>query len=287
MLLIDSNALAHRAIHSTGEMEFQGERTGVIYGFLNQVLTLHRKFPEQTFAFAWDSRRSWRSLMYPAYKMNRRKELNPHEKLEKEQNMFQFTLLRTEILPALGFANNWMVTRCEADDLIAMAVKYQTLCAWTIVSGDEDYWQLLGHCNVYSPGKNSMMTLARFRNETGLHNPLDWAKVKAIAGCSSDNIAGVEGVGETKAIQYLLNKLPDGVIKTRLQSREAKEIIDRNLPLVTLPADGVYGVPLMPVLPDAFSWERAAQTFRQYGLNSFLHGDDSDSWQEIFNNPNL
>ena len=37
--------------------------------------------------------------------------------------------------------------------------------------------------------------------------PFEWHKVKAIAGCSSDNVKGVAGVGEITAIKYLKGEL--------------------------------------------------------------------------------
>jgi 5'-3' exonuclease len=89
---------------------------------------------------------------------------------------------------------------------------------------------------MYNPGKKKAVTLQSFSKETGLE-PWEWAKVKAIGGCKTDEVPGIPGVGEKTAIKYILGKLkPDSAAYKAIKAN--KEIITRNRKLVELPFEG-------------------------------------------------
>ena len=106
-----------------------------------------------------------------------------------------------------------------------------------------------------------MTSLESFQAQWMLH-PSKWAKVKAIAGCSSDNIEGVEGVGNVKAAQFLR-----GTLKGKIADKIAGSwpMIKRNYGLVKLPFPGTK---LVSIGDNEFSqegWDRMAV---KYGMNS-------------------
>jgi len=256
----------------------------VIFGFLQKIFTLSKKFHSTDFIFCWDSRKSYRKLIYPEYKANRekkRQESTDQEKKDMKMAFDQFTELRRVILPKLGFNNVFMQAGYEADDLIAKAVqdndnKYHTI----VVSTDQDMYQLLDQCAIYN-----------FKTKKKLHQSFfiekyfipcyDWANVKAIAGCSGDNVTGIEGVGEIKAVQYLRDKLPSGVIKERIKSKEGQEIIKRNLPMVKLPFEGRRKLD-MRLKKNNLTKKQFIDVFVDYGFQSFLKPEALQKWVEAF-----
>lgn len=284
-IIVDCNAVAYRVYWGMPQdLSFQGNDTSIIYGFLMQIRKLAEDFKSNQFLFVWDSPKSYRKMIYPQYKANRLSQLTDIQRENLKIAKDQFEELEFDVLPAMGFKNIYSVNGYEADDIIA----YFTIRLpdnYLIVSSDEDLYQLLYRsrsveCRIYNGRK--VFTLDDFVKGYGLNDPTDWIRVKAIAGCSTDNVQGVEGVGETKAIQYLRGTLPDGKVKKRIQ--ESKDIIQRNLDLVCLPF--VRGAkPLIPSLDYPGDDELFAvdfmETFRNYGFASFL-GDNFQKWRSAF-----
>lgn len=234
VLILDSNNIGHRAHFTTGPLSYKGRPTGVIYGFLNQLLTLAKKTTPDEVVFTWDSRKSVRKEYYPFYKENRKKEEGPDQAMLDA--FAQFKQLRKEILPELGFANNFLQRGYEADDIIAALVQKDPKREFVVASSDDDLLQLLDFCDLYNPFKNTIIRSEDFIEQYGVH-PKDWAEVKKIAGCSGDGVPGVQGVGEKTAIQYLTGHLKE-TSKKYQAIQDAQDIIERNDWLVNLPLPG-------------------------------------------------
>lgn len=235
ILIIDSNYLCHRAIHTTGPLSYRGQPTGVIFGFLNQLFTLGQAVRPDEVVFVWDSRKSKRRKRYPFYKNRGHEEPDP----DLIAAFSQFSKLRCHILPELGFHNNFIQSGYEADDLIAKLVMEEPDPSFVTASGDQDLYQLLDHTDMYSMPKSAQIkqvTKRTFTQEYGI-KPKDWVRVKQIAGCSSDTVPGIKGVGEATAIKYLLGQLkPESVKYKAIEA--GRDIINRNEWLVKLPLPG-------------------------------------------------
>lgn len=237
-LIIDCNASCHKARHTLGELNYETMRVGVIFGFFVQLLKLAKDHNTNQFVFCWDSQRSHRQKLYPAYKERRRtKDKTPEEKEEDSFAYAQFDKLYDEILPAIGFKNNFKIDGYEGDDLIASIIDTNLDYDFVIVSGDEDMYQCLT-TGVTIQKQKGIYTEDSFRKEYGI-DPAQWATVKAIAGCDSDEVQGIKGIGEKTAIKYLLGQLPPNYKGWQsINSPEGKAVIARNRPLVTLPFKG-------------------------------------------------
>src|SRR6185436_3339106 len=129
----------------------------------------------------------------------------------------------------------------EADDLNASICHAHPKRRKVIVSADSDLYQLLqdnwprkGSTRVYHPITQITLDAGGFEIRYGI-NPQQWARLKAIAGCSSDEIPGVPGVGEKTAAKFLQG---NGGPRSVGIAFEAK-LINRNLQLTTLPFPGV------------------------------------------------
>jgi DNA polymerase-1 len=106
-------------------------------------------------------------------------------------------------------------------------------------SGDQDLYQLLDYTDMYSMPKSTEIkhiTRQTFIEKYGI-TPKEWVKVKQIAGCTSDTVPGIKGVGETTAIKYLLGQLKPKSVKYR-DIEAGADIIKRNEWLVKIPLPG-------------------------------------------------
>ena len=281
MILVDSNAVAHQVKHAIGNLSWNEKKVGVIFGFLAQILSLAKVFDTNRFVFTWDSRESLRTKLFPDYKRARRREKTAEEKELDAIAYHQFDILRKEIIPSLGFSNSFMIDGYEADDLIASITFTNPTVEFFIISSDEDLYQLLtDKVKMYSTKKKQLYTNKNLWKEYGI-TPEDWTEVKAIAGCTTDSVPGVVGVGPKTACDYINHRLAP-VRKGYKSIRENRELIERNRKLVTLPFEGTPEIRLsvknnlsLPVFQDVCN---------EYGFASFLSKDKYKEWKEfVFN----
>jgi DNA polymerase-1 len=129
-----------------------------------------------------------------------------------------------------------------------------------------------------NPISKRVTTEGDFKEEWGL-DPSDWATVLAIAGCDTDDVPGVEGVGLITAAKYLRGELSDTAI-ARQRIGEGLTLIERNRRLVTLPY-GKLSSKALPVVRDEFNPEGAANVFREYGFESFLRDPLKTAWERL------
>jgi len=241
LLLIDTNYLCYRAFYAMGELAHEGAGTGAIFGVLRDIVALQDNFQTTRCVFAFDTGRSNRAKLLPTYKATRRKkreEENEEEKQARENFGRQVGALRKDYLPAVGFKNVFAARGFEADDIIAsITTRLPGNVEAVVVGSDKDFYQLL-RPNVYcwNPQKQRAYTAKHFRAEWGME-PDEWADVKAYAGCSTDDVPGVPGVGEKTAAKYLCGAL--GAHTKAYKKLEAARVqYAFNMRLVQLPYPG-------------------------------------------------
>ncbi len=239
-LILDATYLCHRAKHVFGELSYGGSATGVIYGFLKDLEYLEDFFQTKYVIFCWDYGKGIRKTMNKDYK-KKRQEVEYTEEEQQFENAFreQMKLLHTEYLRTIGYRNIFYQKGYEADDIIASVC--QNLPKGDtgyIVSADQDLYQLLSdNIAIYHPQKRKIITAELFEKEHGI-KPEQWSSVKTLAGCISDNILGIPGVGDKTAIKFLTGQLkPESKIYNRIIS-ESQIVQERNYPLVKLPLKG-------------------------------------------------
>ena len=221
-LVIDSNALLHRAFHALPPLTTEkGEQTGAIYGFL---LTLFRAIkdiqPKFIIACFDHPAPTFRHRKFKNYKSQRPK--TPEDlvnQIPKVKKILE--KLKIPILEKKGF---------EADDLIA------TICTKTldnkeneieiyIMSGDTDVFQLVNDdTKVYTLGKGIKETVIYDKEKIVSRfslAPSQLIDFKALTGDPSDNIPGVSGVGK-KTATTLLKEF--GTLENLYQNLESSKI---------------------------------------------------------------
>jgi len=234
-LLVDTNYLCYRAYHSIPDLTHEGEATGVIYGVLQTLKAISTSLYTNRIVFCFDGAHNKRYDLYPEYKGNRTRP-DGYEMFKAQVDKLP------EILRDADVPNVYRLDHYEADDIMA------GIAAAMPKNHEGVVW-------MHKPRKGVAYTLDKFREEYAI-SPEQWRMVKAWAGCSSDNIPGVKGVGEKTAIKYLLGQLQD-------TSKAAQAIAafdpSHNLKLVTLPIDD--GAAIVPknegMLPE--HWDTLAK----------------------------
>lgn len=201
LIIIDSNALLHRAFHALPPlMTKDGQETGAVYGFLLTLFKAISDLKPQHIVACFDVKGpTFRHAMFNNYKGKR----PPTPSGIISQIPIIKDILTLFKIPVFGKEG------VEADDLIATICK---LCEKEnveifILTGDMDNLQLVSEkVKVYTLGKGIKDTVIydadRVREKLGI-NPEQVVDYKALVGDTSDNIPGVEGVGNKTAVEII------------------------------------------------------------------------------------
>lgn len=275
-IIIDSNCIGSMSLFAMGDLRVNEIPTAVIYGFLRQLQTLYTELQSSNFVFTWDSKESLRKEIFPEYKLRRKENRTARERLIWESAHNQFNQLRTKYLPRMGFTNQLIAKGFEADDILARVAK-----SWgnsIIVTTDNDLLQCLGYADIWSPRKKILITKETFEEEWGIH-PDDWGKAKAIAGCNSDSVPGVQGVGEKTAVKYLQRKLKvDSKKYKSITSLLGQRITARNKPLVILPFENT---PKFVLRANKYNFQGFEDVCHELQMLSLLSGKNLRTWKKI------
>lgn len=259
-LIFDCNYLCHRAKHVFGELSYGDNYTGVTYGFLKDINYYQTSFDADNVIFCWDSKSSKRRELYSTYKANRiekQKEWNEEEIKQEQEFKLQILKLRKVYLKELGYKNIFCQKGYESDDLIASLCKsIPQSDEIVIISADHDLYQLLrSNVSMYSPQARKLLTLQGFTKKYNIPPKL-WVDVKCLAGCDSDNVEGIKGVGEKTAIKYLLNQLKETSKIYKTIQNNINRVCLKNRILVKLPFEGTKTFELRPNEVTNEKWKR-------------------------------
>ena len=205
LYLIDGHALAYRmyfALTAGGSSQrwqtSTGEPTAGTYGFARELLRILELEKPDYLAVAFDTGKTFRDDIFPAYKGTRAKmpdDLRPQlDRIRQVVDAFNIPRLEMEGFEAddvLGSVANWAARQ-------GLGVK--------IITGDRDLLQLVNQrVIVYLAGDDQNFITSE--DVLGkLHvRPDQVVDYKALVGDKSDNIPGVAGVGE-KTTENLLAK---------------------------------------------------------------------------------
>ncbi len=194
LVLIDGNSLINRAFYAMPVLTTKdGVPTNAVYGFLNMLFKIFTDEKPTHMAVAFDLKApTFRHKMYDGYKATRKpmpEELRPQIPLLKE---------------LLGLMNITVVDKegVEADDIIGTIAKHTSIST-QIYTGDKDSFQLVDdETSVYFTRRGitdiDVYSVDNFKEKTGIE-PIQIIDLKALMGDSSDNIPGVQGIGEKTA----------------------------------------------------------------------------------------
>jgi 5'-3' exonuclease len=199
-LLVDGDNLFKIGFHGVKELYNDGAHVGGVYHFINTLRRFLDEHNHDKVVVFWDgdSNSSIRKAIYPQYKGNRRQDMNEY-KYESylQQKARVKTYLEEVFVRQVEMINN------EADDLIAHYCKIATEEKIIIFSADKDLTQLISErVTIYSPIHKQYFKNGDKISINKVDIPHQNVTVcKIFTGDKSDNIDGIEGLGEKTLVK--------------------------------------------------------------------------------------
>ena len=274
-LLIDAYSLAFRAFFALPEsLETEGgQPTNALHGFSNMFATLLQSYQPDRVVVAFDAKgKTFRDDLYSDYK--------GHRPPVPVKLVSQFPLLR-EILDALDIA--WIeADGFEADDVIATVATRAAAQGDTvyIVTGDRDSFQLVRDPDITVLYNKRGVSEVDFMDEAAVLSkvgvpPALYPHLASLRGDPSDNIIGVNGVGEKTAaklindygsIESVLLNIDSLSPKLRESISQASERVMENLKLSLLVRDVPIDTQLERFNLSEWNSARAREVLYSFGL---------------------
>ncbi|MBT4917553.1 hypothetical protein HN709_00495 [Candidatus Peregrinibacteria bacterium] len=304
LILIDGNAVIHRAFHGLPPTfrTPEGELVNAVYGFSSILLNILNVEKPEYIAVSFDlAKKTFRHEEYKEYKATRKKA--PDElyaqfaRVKEVVKAFQIPIYEIE-----GF---------EADDVLGtlakQAEKKEDIMTY-IFTGDMDILQLVTErTNAMTPTKGlqppKVYTPEEVVKKWGL-KPSQVVDMKGLQGDSSDNIKGVPGIGP-KTAQTLLQKYGDlegiykhldkinGSVHDKLEKDKESAFFSRRL--ATIVTDVPMTLDLEECKTHEYDQDKIAELFLSLNFKSLLgrltafnnHSDtqkieDSPTQQSLF-----
>ena len=204
LYLIDGHALIFKMYYAflrRPMVNSKGMDTSILFGFTKYLLELVEREKPTHLAVAFDPPGgTFRNEMYPEYKANRP---------DTPQLVIDALEPLTEIVKAMNIPV-LMIPGFEADDVIGSMALRSAGEGFDVymVTPDKDYGQLVAPRIVqYKPGKlgadNEVLGEAEICEKWGIRRPEQVIDILTICGDSSDNVPGVQGVGEVGAAKLI------------------------------------------------------------------------------------
>jgi len=191
LFVVDGSYLLYRSFYAIKPLyTADGTPTQATYGFCRAIKKFIDVFNPENLIVAWDAKgKKFRSEIYAEYKATR--QAPPNELFEQKNDIVEF-------LDLIGVCQI-SVESYEADDLIYSVVKDYPDKNIVIVCPDKDLFQLLSkNVLIYDPFKDRIVDVKLYETERGF--PIDKIHFYySLLGDTSDNIPGVDGIGEKTA----------------------------------------------------------------------------------------
>ncbi len=256
-----------------------GNNVSAVFGFFNNLMMLINKFSPDYLVVALDSKgKTFRHEMYPEYKANR-------EKTPEDLHAQIPVIVR--MLDAMNI-RHFEREGMEADDIIATIAKNSSAIGLetVMVTGDKDLMQLVND-SVFAlrpPRKGEheyRLCHAAEVEEIFSVRPDQICDYLTILGDSSDNVPGIDGIGEKGAVKLLeqfgtlenayenLDQMSAG-IRTKLE--KAKDHIELSKKLIVLKDDLFESkeMDLSEYEVKSINWVNAIQEFYSIGSDSLV-----------------
>ncbi len=197
IFLIDGSAFLYRAFHAIRSLSTaKGHPTNATFGFTRILLKLLKEKQPEYAAMLFDVKGpTFRHSMYEDYKANRPP--MPDELAAQIPDIKRVTsALNIPIVQKMGY---------EADDLVGTfaRIAQEENFEVVMVTGDKDFIQLVtDRCSLWDPMKDTHTGADDIRADMGIE-PARFIDVLGLAGDTSDNIPGVQGVGPKTALKLV------------------------------------------------------------------------------------
>lgn len=246
LLLIDGNAIMHRAFHALPPLTTKdGLQTNAVYGFFTMLQKSLADFGASHVIVCFDTPK-------PTFRKELHKEYQAHRPKMVNEMSLQFPIVK-DLLDKGGIVR-LEKEGFEADDVIGTLAeeckKIHNLRVF-ILTGDRDIMQLVDkNVFVITPLKG-VSTIAIYNEENVLEKygvtPRHIPDLKALMGDASDNYYGAKGIGPKTAVKLLdqfkdietllkkINEVPEGRVHDLIV--EHKDNIELSKQLATISRD--------------------------------------------------
>jgi DNA polymerase-1 len=252
-MVIDGHSLAFRAFYALPVDSFvtrDGQHTNAIHGFISMLINLLANEKPTHVAVAFDiSRYSFRTREYPEYKGTR--DATPLEFVGQVPLLEE--ALHAMSIPTLSKEDY------EADDILATLAHQGSAQGFNVfvVSGDRDAIQMIDdNVTLLYPNARGVSELKRYDRDTVFERygiePHQYPDIAALVGETSDNLIGVDKVGEKTAVKWInqfgslagvLEHADEigGVVGQNLRDQKDRAIRNRKLNHLLTDIDLPYG----------------------------------------------
>ena len=197
-LIIDGSNLFLRAYHTKKKLNKNKIEIGAIQQSIQMIDRLLKHFRPVNMVLVWDVGKSHKRLeVYPEYKANRKPNMDEDEYhnmiWQKDQVKKFFSNLPVRQVGIDGI---------EADDVIYF-LNEKLNHKKVIISNDRDFIQCIGRdTDLFFPNKGKLLTKNNINEFLGY--PFQYFLLaKAIIGDKSDNIRGLNGMGEKRTAKLI------------------------------------------------------------------------------------
>lgn len=284
VLLIDGNSLLFRAFYATAYNDkllksLNGTPINAVYAFANMLNKILKTNNYYSIIVAFDKlKRNFRHDLLINYKYGRNKMPN--------ELIIQFPIVKE-------FLDSYKIPYLEkegyeADDLLGYLAKVaeQEKFNVDIFSSDKDLYQLItDKTNILVPRQGNVANVINknfLMSKWGIE-PLQIPDLKGLMGDSSDNLKGVPGIGEKKAIKLikkynsienLYNNISDikGNLQQNLLNNKAAALLCKKIATIFCNID-LNKFIFTPFFPNK---NTLIQFYLKYNMNSFI--------EKLFNN---
>lgn len=293
LYLVDVSSMFFRAFYAIRPLTNPtGMPVNAIYGFLSMTVKLLREIRPDYMAFCFDRPEpSFRKELDPRYKANRT------EMPEDLVPQIPYIRILSEALGIPCFDKAGF----EADDIIGTLTKFgrEHGLEVVIVSGDKDFGQLVKHyVSMYDTMKDIRYDEAGVIEKWGIE-PRKMIDYLALVGDSSDNVAGVAGIGPKGAQKLLaeydslediyanLDKISSASTKKKLEAGHDEAILSKKLVTIhcDMPLDvAVDDLKLKPIVREDLQKLLAELDFKSFAKT--LLGDSAPPTPAPASQPN-
>ncbi|NTV29908.1 MAG: DNA polymerase I [Candidatus Omnitrophica bacterium] len=272
VFLIDGHAFCYRAFFAVRELRnSKGRPTNAVFGFLNILRKIRKDFNPEYMAVCFDSgKKTHRHAAYAEYKIQR-------------PSMPEDLAAQLPVIKELVRAYRISIFEREgeeADDIIAtLARRFRGAgCEVVIASDDKDMYQLVGEgVSVYSSRRDALMGPKEAAERFGIV-PGHMVDYLALAGDSSDNIPGVDGIGEVTArklvseyggLEDILRQVDKLPVKLRERLEHGRESALLSRELATLNTAVPLDCELADIKIERPDTQKLSELFRELEFRGF------------------
>ena len=200
VLLVDGDNLLTIGFYGVKNVFYKGTHIGGIYHFLNTLRRSFETYHLDKIVVFWDGHEGsqTRKKIYCHYKENRK------SRIRTEEELSSYTYQRERIKQYLEelYVRQGEYEYCETDDCIAYYTQHSPNESKIVYSSDGDLTQLVSDTTqIYNPSHGKLYkqndTIVYDHEEILIENV---KMIKMMCGDSSDNIAGIKGMGVKRFI---------------------------------------------------------------------------------------